>query len=212
MPATTAPDGGVLTKPVVGIHGSPGVALRVLRAAGWDEDDVHLSPYDVRDPFRALRAGEQHVMIVKYEVREPDLAVSRPLVEDARAVLVGRHHALAARTSVTLDDVAGYPAFRCPEHFPPDVWDRVVPPRTPAGRVIDRVHPMTTVDDMVRILAATDAVHVSFASLASVVPQGIAVIPVRDLPPAPVALCWLRTTPLPAAVARLVADAEAGPR
>lgn len=201
-----------MAKPVVGVHGSPGVAVRVLRAAGWAEDDVRLSPYDVRDPFRGLRTGEQHVMIVKYDVREPDLAVSRPLVEDARAVLVGRHHALATRASVSLDDVAGYPAFRCPENFPPDVWDRVVPPRTPAGHVIDRVHPMTTVDDMVRILGATDAVHVSFASLRADVPHGIAVVPVHDLPPAPVALCWLRTAPLPAAAARLVADAEAGSR
>jgi hypothetical protein len=200
------------TTPVIGIHGSADIALRVLRAAGWAASAVRLRPYDVRDPFRGLRAGEQHLMIVKYAVREPDLAISRPLTEDARAVLVGAHHPLAERTSVTLEDVAGHPAFRCPANFPADVWDQVVPPRTPAGRAIHRTHPMTTLDRMVEVLTTTRAVHVSFASLETVVPEGIRVIPVRDLPPAPVALCWLRAAPLPAAAARLVADAEAGAR
>jgi DNA-binding transcriptional LysR family regulator len=200
------------TKPVVGIHGSAGIARRILRLAGWAEDAVCFSEYDVMDPFRLLRAKEQHVMVVKYAVREPDLVVSLPLIEDARAVLVGAHHPLARRESVTLDDVAGYPAFRRPENFPADVWDRVVPPCSPAGRPLRRVHQMTTLGRMTEILTTTQAVHVSFASLDTVLPEQIKIIPMSDLPPAPVALCWLRTPPLPAAAARLVADAEAGLR
>jgi DNA-binding transcriptional LysR family regulator len=200
------------TKPVVGIHGSADVARRVLRLAGWAEDAVRFAEYDVMDPFVGLRAGEQHVMVVKYAVREPDLVVSLPLIEDARAVLVGAHHPLAQRESVTLEDVAGYPAFQCPENFPADVWNQVVPPQTRAGRPIHRVHPMTTLARMTEILTTTQAVHVSFASLDAVLPEQVKVIPVRDLLPAPVALCWLRTTRLPAAAAKLVADAEAGLR
>lgn len=81
-----------------GIHGSPLLARRILRAAGRTEDQVRWLAYDVTDPFRELRAGETDVMIVKYALREPDLAVSKPLAEDPRAVVVGARHPLAGRS------------------------------------------------------------------------------------------------------------------
>lgn len=194
----------------LGIHGSPGLARRIVAQAGLRDEDVRWVPYDVSAPFRELSAGEADVMVVKYEVREPGLAVSRPVLHDGRAAIVGAHHPLARRASVSLDELADYDGFRCPGSFPSYVWDRVVPPHTPSGRPIRRIHPMTTVDEMAAVLARTDAVHISFQSLDALVPPGIAVVPVHDMPPAPVALCWLRNAGLPPHAARFVAAAEAG--
>lgn len=194
----------------IGIHGSPHLAARLVVRTGRAEDMVRWVPYDVADPFRELRSREADVMIVKYAPAEPDLAVSRPLLHDGRAAILGAHHPLAGRDSVSVEELADYDAFRRPGSFPDYVWDRVVPPYAPSGRPIRRVHPMTTVENMVGILAATLAVHLSFQSLDQVVPDSVTVVPIHDLPPAPVSLCWLREARLPSGVRQFITDAEAG--
>ncbi|MFI0897309.1 LysR substrate-binding domain-containing protein [Streptomyces sp. NPDC020983] len=191
-----------------GLHASHTMADRIVAGAGWPADAVRWLPFEVDDPFTALRAGQTDLMVVKYLPRTPDLEVSRPVWHDPRAVAVGAHHPLTRRGALTLEDVADFPDFRCPADFPPEVWDEVVPRTAPSGRPIRRVHPMTTVRAMADVLLAGDAVHLSFLSLATAVPAGIEVLPVHGLPPGPVALAWLRGTPLPGHVARFVRDAE----
>ncbi|MET9882647.1 LysR substrate-binding domain-containing protein [Streptomyces sp. NPDC006430] len=202
--ATSAPLGPVR----LGVHGSAHLASRLVSAAGHAQESVEYVPYDVTEPFAPLRAGRMDIMIVKYDPREADIALSEPVGFDGRAVLVGAHHPLAGRAAVSIEEVAKYEAFRCPGEFPPHVWDLVVPPRTPRGRAVRRVHPMTTLTAMTRLLRSTSAVHVSFQSLEAVVPPDIEVVPVHDLPPSPVTFAWLRDIEPPAHVRQFVADAE----
>ncbi|MFI0909805.1 LysR substrate-binding domain-containing protein [Streptomyces abikoensis] len=205
-PPTTAPH---TTRPVrFGIHGSPHLAIGIITAAGHSPQEVEFVPYDVAEPFRPLRERALDIMIVKYALAEPDVAVSRPVAHDGRALIVGADHPLADRETVSIEEAAVYDAFRCPGDFPAYVWDEVVPPRTPSGRPIRRVHPMTTVEAMIDLLATTRAVHVSFQSLEASLPSHIKAVPVHDLPPAPVTLAWLRDGELPPQAAALVADAE----
>jgi DNA-binding transcriptional LysR family regulator len=194
-----------------GVHGSSRQqAAAILRATGRDEDQAHWIEYDIADPFRTLRSGELDVLIVKYPLREPDLMVSRPVIDDPRAVVVGTRHPLAGRDSVSIEELADYEAFHCPGLFPAYVWDEIVPRRTPAGRVIRRAHPMTTVPRMIDLLVTTSAIHISFQSLDTLVPPSVRVVPIHDLPPAPVALCWSGRAELPTHVAEFTADVEAG--
>ncbi|MGH3672594.1 MAG: LysR substrate-binding domain-containing protein [Pseudonocardiaceae bacterium] len=191
-----------------GIHGSSHLAERIIAAAGHDPAEVDFVQYGVADPFGPLRAGEMDVMIVKYALSEPDVACSRPLMVDGRAVIVSADHPLAVRDTVSVEEVAEYDAFGCPRDFPPYVWDKIVPPGTPGGVPIRRVHPMTTVEAMVAVLTRTHAVHLSFRSLEAFVPPHIRVVPIHDLPAAPVSLAWRRDADLPAPVAQLISDAE----
>lgn len=192
----------------LGVHGSAQPASRIVSAAGHPPESVEYVPYDVTEPFEPLRAGRVDIMIVKYDPLEPDIAVSAPVAYDGRAVLVGSHHPLADRASVSVEEVAPYESFRCPGSFPVRVWDLVVPPRTPRGLPIRRIHPMTTMAALAALLRDTHAVHVSFQSLDAVVPPDIKVVPVHDLEPAPVTLGRLRAAGLPGHVERFVADAE----
>ncbi|MEU6094326.1 LysR substrate-binding domain-containing protein [Streptomyces sp. NPDC047079] len=203
----TVPRGA--TRPVrLGIHGSPHLATRIITVAGHSPHEVEFVPYDVSEPFRPLRDRALDLMIVKYGLREPDVAVSRPVAFDGRALIVGVNHPLADRTTVSIEEAARYDGFRCPGDFPPYVWDQVVPPHTPSGKPIRRVHPMTTVEAMVEVLAEGRAVHASFQSLDAVLPAHIRAVPVHDLPPAPVTLAWLRDVELSPSAAALVANAE----
>lgn len=189
-----------------GYHGSLRAAREIVLAAGRAEDDVDYHEYDIMDPFRALRAGELDVMIVKFTVDEPDLVCSRVLTVDERAALLGARHPLAGRGSVSVEELADFEGFRRPGSFPAYVWDQVVPPVTPAGRKIHRRHELTTATALMDVLARTDAVHMSVLSLADIAPTTVRVIPIHDLPAAPVALarCHDRRR-----AAGFVADAEA---
>lgn len=207
MPEQTLP--AVDTRTVrFGYHGSTEVAARIIRLAGRNEASVRLSEYDVADPFRGIREGELDVMIVKFGIDEPDLVTSRVLTEDARGVAVGTQHPLAARESVSIEELADYDAFAPPGTFPAHVWDVVVPPRTPAGRPIRRNLRGATFPEMMRLVAAGDAIHISLVSLADIAPPGIRVVPIHDLPPAPVTLAWLRDSEVPSHVRDFITTAE----
>ncbi|GAA1571268.1 LysR substrate-binding domain-containing protein [Streptomyces globosus] len=208
-PRTGAAPSPAAPRPVrLGVHGPPRQAERIAAAAGVPPSAVEYVPYEVAEPFAPLRAGLADLMLLKYDPLEPDIAVSGPVAFDGRAVLVGAGHPLAGRGEVSIEEVAEYEAFRCPGSFPAHVWDLVVPPRTPRGRTIRRVHPMTTLDALAELLRASLAVHVSFRSLEAVLPPDIAVVPVHDLPPSPVAFGLLRGVEPPGHVARFVAAAE----
>jgi DNA-binding transcriptional LysR family regulator len=173
----------------LGYHGSPLVAQRLVARS---TQDVELVEYDVADPFQALRARDLDVMIVRFGIDEPDLQTGDIVGYDARAVVVSSAHPLATRITVSIEDVAAYDAFQCPGSFPEAVWDLVVPRETPMGQPIRRVHQVSSVQEMLRLVATTHAVHISLVSLMSIAPSGIRVIPIDDLDPAPISLAWRR--------------------
>lgn len=174
-----------------GYHGSIAVPTAIVRAAGLADDEVELSEYAVADPFRRLRAGELDMMIVKFTVREPDLACSCVLATDPRAAILSATHPLASRPSVSIEELAVFDAFHCPGTMPDYVWDEVVPPVTPAGRPIRRRHRLGTTGDMIDLVSREGAVHISLLSLADIAPPSVRVVPIHDLPPAPVAVAWV---------------------
>jgi len=197
-----------------GYHGSVEVARRILRLARWPQDGtgpterVELSQYDVTDPFARLRGGELDVMTVKFSLREPDLGHSAVLDTDGRAAVLGAHHPLAGRASLSVEELADYDSFDRPGTMPDYVWDEVVPPVTPGGRAIRRVHRLSTAAGMMDLVSRTNSVHISLVSLADIAPASVRVVPIHDLPPAPVSLAW-RAGDVHPAVLRLVRAAEA---
>jgi DNA-binding transcriptional LysR family regulator len=188
MPDATATSGPIR----LGYHGSIRVARRIIRAAGMAETGFRLRQYDIADPFRALRSDELDVMVVKFALREADLEHSAVLAHDARAALVGENHPLARRASVSVEELAPFDSFSRPERMPAYVWDEVVPPRTPGGQTVNRAHRLTTVEEMMTLVTASRAVHMTLESLCDVAAPGVRIVPIHDLPPAPVFLAWRR--------------------
>ncbi|WP_158841632.1 LysR substrate-binding domain-containing protein [Saccharothrix deserti] len=190
-----------------GYHGSRPVAHRIIKTAGHEVDDFELVEYDINEPFRALREGLLDTMIVKFGIHEPDLLSSAALTAESRVAVVGTTHRLADRDSLSVEELADHTMFECPGSFPAYVWDQVVPPHTPSGRPIRRGHRVGNIPAMMALVASGEAVHLSVDSLADVAPPSVRVIPVHDLPPAPVALAWRRDLDREH-VLRFIADAE----
>ncbi|MFD0550680.1 hypothetical protein ACFQ0X_16920 [Streptomyces rectiviolaceus] len=51
--------------------------------------------------------------------------------------------------------------------------------------------------------------HISLLSLADIAPPGIRVVPLHDLPPAPVTVAWRRGRELPEHIRKFITTAEA---
>jgi len=192
----------------LGYQGSPHTATRLLRLGGLTEQDVELVAYPVVDPFGPLLTGKLDVMITKFTLQDPALCWSQPLAYEPRAVVVRANHPLAAHDAVSIEDAAAYDVFERPGAFPPYIWDAVVPRRTPGGRELRRRHRAETVPEMMAMVASSDAIHVSIASLADVAPPSIRVVPIYDLPAAPVMLAWQRDAHLPSHVRRFIEAAQ----
>ncbi|MFJ3899493.1 substrate-binding domain-containing protein [Streptomyces sp. NPDC090083] len=192
-----------------GYPSSPRTAQEILASANVSEDRAVLAPYDLADPFSALRRGELDVIVVKFGPQEPDLVTSKVLQFESRAVIVSADHPLAGHDTVSVEDVAAYDAFERPGDFPEYLWDEIVPRRTPQGRPIHRRHRVNGIPEMMAVVMRSEGVHLSVASLADLAPPAIKVVPIHDLPPVPVCLAWYRHTELPGNVARFIAAAEA---
>lgn len=181
-----------MPKPRLGYHGSLDLPTAVARAAGTE---VELVEYDVRDPFTPLRSGRTDLMITKFPPTEPDLRYTAPIAAEPRAVVLAAGHPLAGRSAVSVEEVVDRPGFHRPEGMPVEVWDRLVPPRTPAGRPIRREFELTTVAELMRLVSSGVAMHLTVLSIADVAPPTVRVLPVTDLPPATVHLAYLAAAP-----------------
>jgi DNA-binding transcriptional LysR family regulator len=140
------------------------------------------------DPYSALRRGELDVLVNWLAVDEPDLTVGPVLEQRDRVLAVASGDPLAARSSVSLEDLADREVALMP--FPPALYDAIIPPRTPSGRVIRRTKPVRSIHELVAVVARGQIVHPTASGIPMLARDDIALIPIRDLPPLPLGLIW----------------------
>jgi DNA-binding transcriptional LysR family regulator len=150
---------------------------------------------DVWDPYTPLRDGDIDILYNWLAVDEPDLATSPAVEERARVLAVSTRHPLAARTALSLEDLAAFRVNRHPAEFPDALSEAIAPPRTPAGRTIPRSE--ETARSPVEILALVLSGQVVVPTVPTA-PRwrgrpDIRLIAITDLPPLPLGLIWCNT-------------------
>jgi len=140
------------------------------------------------DPYSALRRGELDVLVNWLAVDEPDLTAGPVLEQRDRVLAVACGDPFAARSSVTLEDLADREVALMP--FPPALYDAIIPPRTPSGRVIRRTQPVRSIHELVALVARGQIVHPTASGIPMFARDDIALIPISDLPPLPLGLIW----------------------
>ncbi|MCW6003632.1 LysR family transcriptional regulator [Micromonospora sp. CPCC 205371] len=126
---------------------------------------VLLQEVPIFDPYTLLRAGRIDATfnwLVNDD--EPDLTAGPAVEYRDRRLAVSTRHRLAARTSVSVEDIAEYEGPKVLPPFPQGSWYRFLPPRAPSGRPIRRT--------------------VMCSSVAEVV------VPIRDMPPIGLGPIW----------------------
>jgi len=142
------------------------------------------------DPYSALRRGELDVLVNWLAVEEPDLTVGPVLEYHDRVLAVASTDPLAARQSVSLEELAGRDVALMTPPFPPALYDAIIPPRTPSGRVIHRSHPVRSIHELVAMVAQGRIVHPTAAGIPMFARDDICLVPISDMPPLPLGLIW----------------------
>ena len=142
------------------------------------------------DPYSALRRGELDVLVNWLAVDEPDLTVGPVLEYRDRVLAVASGDPLAARRSVSLEDLADRDVALMTPPFPPALYDAIIPPCTPSGRAIRRTQPVRSIHELVALVAQGRIVHPTATGIPMFGRDDITLVPIRDLPPLPLGLIW----------------------
>jgi DNA-binding transcriptional LysR family regulator len=152
--------------------------------------DVILHTIENADPYGPLRRGEIDVLVFYQVVDEPDL-IAGPLIGlRDRVLAVGQGHRIASRESVCVEDLGDEDVDEKPPNFPAALFDQLRPATTPSGRPIRRTYPWRGDDDLFTAVARGQIVLPAVRGPALLGRADLVLVPIRDLPPAPLGLIW----------------------
>jgi DNA-binding transcriptional LysR family regulator len=156
------------------------------------DSPVELVGLPFRDRFGPLRRGEIDVMVASLPVDLPGIVTGRVLSRHPRMLAVGRTHPLAARPTVSVEDLADHAVAELDLVAPRGLVESMVPTTTPTGRPIPRV-PLRADEASTLILAVASGkvVHpVTSAFAATYAHPDVTYVRIHDLPPSRSVLAW----------------------
>jgi DNA-binding transcriptional LysR family regulator len=170
-----------------------GPALSRLMAAfraRYPGCEARLQEVETFDAYRALRRGDIDVLCNWLAVDEPDLTAGTAFAYYQRALAVAPSHRLAAKPTVSVEDLASEEVALLPPTTPSGVYDLLIPPRTPSGRPIRRTQPVQTINEILSLVAQGRIVHPTSSAVPIFDRNDVVLIPISDLPPLPLGLVW----------------------
>jgi DNA-binding transcriptional LysR family regulator len=165
---------------------------RLVTAFGARYPDCEVRLQEVRtfDAYRALRRGDIDVLCNWLAAGEPGLTTGTAFASYERALAVAPAHRLAGRSTVSVEDLADEEVALLPPSTPPEVYDLLIPPRTPSGRPVRRTQPVQTINEILSFVARGRIVHPTSSGVPIFDRDDVVLIPISDLPPLPLGLVW----------------------
>jgi DNA-binding transcriptional LysR family regulator len=185
---------GVLRLGVYSTAGGPRLIDMVRHfEARHPESEVQISDMAWEDTLGPLQRGEIDLLAMRLPIERPDLVVGPILTSQPRVLAVARDHPLAARESVTLEDVADHRVARL-DLLPHEMIAALIPPQAPSGRPIRRIRrPVRRQDELTALIALGRIVHPTGTTFATRYGHpDIVYIPLTGMPPCRSALLWRR--------------------
>ncbi|XVQ06264.1 LysR family transcriptional regulator [Spirillospora sp. CA-255316] len=160
---------------------------------------ITLSNVSYADPYESLRRDEIDILI-SYLILDPheqsDLTAGPAIHHAARVLMVAAADPLAAKHSVSIEDLAGRRTTARLPRFPRALFDHFVPPATPSGEPIHRTYDLGD-DDAYGVGATAVArghiVHPSVDAYTALLAHrhDLKLIPIHDLPAIPIGPIWM---------------------
>jgi len=123
-----------------------------------------------------------------------DLTAGPVIGTDARAVIVAASHPLAARESITTEDLVGHDVRRPDALGEPEFIEAWSPRRTSSGQPITQVQSERDINsalDLMTTVARSRLAHFSVRSILDRYPHaGVVAVTVTDLPPCLIVPVW----------------------
>ncbi|MEU9982441.1 LysR family transcriptional regulator [Streptomyces sp. NPDC050856] len=194
--ATRAAARGVRGSLRVGFQGTAGDHL-VRAVSLFQERHPHCATEIVEvplsDPFGPVRRDEVDTAVVLLPVQEPDLMLGPVFSRQPQTLAVAAGHPLAARASVTAEELAGRALIGVREPAP-GYWRRAAAPdRTPGGLPIPTGPAVATLQEGLTLAAAGRGAMLLCRPTAEYHGRGpLAFVPVEGLPDSALGLVWHR--------------------
>ncbi|MGA4850843.1 LysR substrate-binding domain-containing protein [Streptomyces sp. G5(2025)] len=152
---------------------------------------VEVCEVPLGDPYGQLRRGEFDVQLSELPVREDDLGGGPPLLAEDRVLALPAAHPLAARETVTPEDLAAVPLLTIAGEVP-DYWlEHHVPARTPSGRPIERGPGVVNLQEGLILVAGGRGALLAPAHTATYHTRpGVTYVPFADAAPTGYGLVW----------------------
>ncbi|WP_327145862.1 LysR family transcriptional regulator [Nocardia sp. NBC_01327] len=173
-------------------------AVEVAKAMEAADPGIEIEVATALRPIEAmqrLHAGASDAAILWLPTGDPGL-LSEPIRDDPRVVLLAEDHRLADRESVTLADLADDPVIIVDAFASPEALShRIVDPR-PDGRPAVRGPVVPTLEDCQAQLRRGRGVWFAPRQMAEwALCPGVALVPIVDIAPTPLAVVWPQSTP-----------------
>jgi DNA-binding transcriptional LysR family regulator len=175
---------------VLTTEGPPLSRLVAAFEARYPDCEVRLQEVETFDAYRPLRHGDIDVLCNWLAVDVPDLTAGTPFAYYGRALAVAPSHRFAARSSVSVEDLACEEVALLPPSIPSAVYDLLIPPQTPAGRPIRRTQPVQTINEILSFVARGRIVHPTSSAVPIFGRDDVVLVPISDLPALPLGLVW----------------------
>ncbi|MEV2254241.1 LysR family transcriptional regulator [Streptomyces sp. NPDC050147] len=152
---------------------------------------VEVCEVPLGDPYGQLRKGEFDMQLMEFPVREEDLGGGPALLAEERVLANASAHPLAARDSVSLDDLADVPLLTI-EGEVPDYWlEHHAPSRTPSGSPIGRGPAVTNMQEALVLVSGGRGAFLAPAHTGTYFTRpGVAYVPLAEAEPVGYGLVW----------------------
>ncbi|WEH38909.1 LysR family transcriptional regulator [Streptomyces sp. AM 2-1-1] len=152
---------------------------------------VEICEVPMTDPYGRLRDGDFDVQLQEFPVREDDLGGGPPLLTEERVLAVPSAHPLAARGTVSLEDLADVLLLTIEGELPGYRQEHHAPTRTPSGRPIIPGPSVTQMQEALMLVAGGRGALLTVAHTATYFARpGVAYVPVTDAEPTGYGLVW----------------------
>jgi DNA-binding transcriptional LysR family regulator len=152
--------------------------------------EVRLHEVETFDAYRPLRRGDIDALCNWLAVDQPDLTAGAAFAYYPRTLAVAPSHRLAAKSTVSVEELAEEQVALLPDSIPSAVYDLLVPRRTPSGKPIRRTQPVQTINEILSLVARGRIVHPTSSGVPIFDRDDITLIPITGLPPLPLGLVW----------------------
>ena len=143
------------------------------------------------DPLGPLLRSEVDLLAIRLPISQANLVTGPILTSEPRVLAVARTHPLAARESVSAEDIADYRVGRF-DYLPKEMIADLIPSETPTGRPIPRATtPLRSLAEVATEVALGRIVHPTVPRFGARFDHPeIVLVPITDLPPSRTGLVW----------------------
>ncbi|MEV6225677.1 LysR family transcriptional regulator [Nocardia fluminea] len=155
---------------------------------------VRITELQLSDGASRLRGGDVDTMLCGFPMREPDMTIGPPLISEAKMLAVPSGHALAARSALSLEDLAEVAMIQNPPQLPTYFDEYHHPRQTPSGRPVPPGPTAATFQEILALVGAGKGAYLTTEQAPRFyLRSDVTFIPVTDAPPLRFGLGWLDT-------------------